>query len=89
VVMEAVLSGTPVLASRIAGNVGMLGSHYGGYFPLGDAEALARCLRDLRKDLSSGAGQLAALQAQCRQRAPLFAPEAERRALLAVLNECR
>jgi 16S rRNA (cytosine967-C5)-methyltransferase len=34
-------------------------------------------------------GQLAALQAQCRQRAPLFAPEAERRALLAVLNECR
>ena len=32
VVMEAVRSGTPVLASRIAGNVGMLGADYAGYF---------------------------------------------------------
>lgn len=89
VVMEAVLGGTPVLASRIAGNVGMLGTDYGGYFPVGDALALARALRTLRKDLSTGAGQLAALQAQCGHRAARFAPEAERRALLAVLDECR
>ena len=89
VVMEAVLGGTPVLASRIAGNVGMLGSHYSGYFPVGDAVALAAMLRALRKDLSSGAGRLAALQAQCGQRAALFAPDAERHALLAVLDECR
>ncbi len=35
VVMEAVRSGTSVLASRIAGNLGMLGADYGGYFELG------------------------------------------------------
>ena len=32
VLMEAVRSGTPVLASRVAGNVGMLGADYLGYF---------------------------------------------------------
>ena len=44
VVMEAVMSGTPVLASRIDGNVGMLGADYDGYFPWGDAQALANLL---------------------------------------------
>jgi putative glycosyltransferase (TIGR04348 family) len=32
VVMEAICSGTPVLASKIAGNVGMLGAKYAGEF---------------------------------------------------------
>src|SRR5690606_17615691 len=32
VVLEAVRCGTPVLASRIDGNVGMLGEAYAGYF---------------------------------------------------------
>src|SRR5690606_17152009 len=41
VIMEAALSGTPVLASRIDGNVGMLGTDYEGYFEPGDAQALA------------------------------------------------
>src|SRR5205085_6078459 len=40
VIMEAVCSGTPVIASRIAGNVGMLGADYEGYFEHGDAAAL-------------------------------------------------
>ena len=44
VVMEAVCSGTPVLASRIAGNVGMLGADYPGYFEHGDAQGLADLL---------------------------------------------
>ena len=42
VVIEAVRSGVPVLASRIDGNVGLLGADYDGYFPVGDAAALAR-----------------------------------------------
>jgi putative glycosyltransferase (TIGR04348 family) len=87
VVMEAVLSGTPVLASRIPGNVGMLGIGYGGYFPPGDAHALATLLRQCRMGLAAPAGRLAALQAQCETRAPLFDPRAERAALLAVLAE--
>jgi putative glycosyltransferase (TIGR04348 family) len=89
VVMEAVLSGTPVLASDIDGNVGMLGRDYGGYFPVGDAAALADGLRQLRRGLNGSAGQLTTLQAQCESRAALFAPEAERRSLLGLLAELR
>jgi putative glycosyltransferase (TIGR04348 family) len=87
VIMEAVLSGTPVLASRMDGNVGMLGAGYGGYFPPGDAAELAALLRDCRRDIAQGSGKLAVLQAQCEARAPLFEPAAEKAALLAVLNE--
>ena len=41
VVVEAVTAGTPVLASRISGNVGMLGDDYPGYFAVGDPAGLA------------------------------------------------
>ena len=88
VVMEAVLSGTPVLASHIPGNVGMLGTGYGGYFPPGDVAALVALLRQCRRDLAAPAGRLAALHAQCETRAPLFDPRAEQAALLGVLSEC-
>ena len=47
VILEAVQSGTPVLASRIDGNVGMLGRDYAGYFALGDDAALAELLLTL------------------------------------------
>jgi putative glycosyltransferase (TIGR04348 family) len=87
VVMEAVCSGTPVLASRVPGNVGMLGEDYAGYFPWGDAEALAELLVRLREDMDNGASVLARLRAQCRLRAPLFAPAAERAGLLALLDD--
>mgnify|MGYP006185012627 FL=1 len=89
VIMEAALCGTPVLASRIAGNVGMLGAGYGGYFPPGDAAALAALLREARADIGSDAGLLCQLQAQCSARAPLFEPRAEQAALLALLADVR
>jgi len=41
VVVEALTCGTPVLATRISGNVGMLGARYPGYFDVGDARGLA------------------------------------------------
>ena len=87
VIMEAALCGTPVLASHMDGNVGMLGAGYGGYFPPGDAAALAALLRECCRDIAQGSGKLATLQAQCEARAPLFEPAAEKAALLAVLNE--
>ena len=87
-VIEAVRSGTPVLASRIEGNVGLLGESYGGYFPLGDPQALAALLRACRAAQDRADGPLARLAAQCAERAPLFAPEAERQALLTLLTEC-
>ena len=85
VIMEAVLSGTPVLASRVAGNVGMLGADYAGYFPPGDANAMVALLRACRSDLGEPASTLARLQAQCAVRAPLFQRDAERRHLLQAL----
>lgn len=87
VLMEAVLCGTPVLASNIDGNVGMLGAGYDGYFPPGDAGALAQALRACRADLAAPSGRLATLQAQCEVRAPLFDPRVEQAALLALLAE--
>ncbi len=54
VIMEAVRSGTPVLASRVPGNVGMLGDDYAGYFEHGDAAALARLLLQCRASQQPG-----------------------------------
>jgi len=83
VVMEAVASGTPVLASHIPGNIGMLGADYAGYFPWGDAAALAALILRCQND-----GQLLeTLAAQCRARAPLFEPAAERSALRRLVDE--
>jgi putative glycosyltransferase (TIGR04348 family) len=87
VVMEAVCSGTPVLASRIAGNVGMLGAGYWGYFEPGDAAGLAHLLRQARASQNQPDGLLARLAAQCAARAPLFAPAAERQSLLDLVAE--
>jgi putative glycosyltransferase (TIGR04348 family) len=82
VIMEAVTAGTPVLASRIDGNIGMLGEDYEGYFPVGDAAALAaligRCRRGLTAPAGSSGDLLGRLAAQCRLRAALFDPAAER-----------
>jgi putative glycosyltransferase (TIGR04348 family) len=90
VIMEAVRSGTPVLASRVDGNVGMLGADYEGYFPHGDAGALAALLercRDGQAGDDPARSLLARLRAQCSLRAPLFQPEAERRAVLQLVRE--
>lgn len=86
VVMEAVCSGTPVLASRIDGNMGLLGPGYAGCFEPGDAAGLARLLCEARDTLGQADGLLARLAAQCDARRPLFAPAAERQALLNVVN---
>lgn len=77
VIIEAVTSGVPVLASGIDGNRGMLGPDYAGYFPAGDAAALARLIDRCAGDAAFH-GQLAR---QCAARAPLFAPGAEQAAL--------
>jgi putative glycosyltransferase (TIGR04348 family) len=78
VVIEAVRSGTPVLASRIDGNVGLLGECYEGYFPFGDSGALASLLERMRDDPA----MLIRLKQQCEMRAALFEPARERESLL-------
>ena len=80
-IAEAARIGTPVLASRVPGNVGMLGRDYPGYFPLGDERALAKLLRRATSD----AGYRPRLRRALRLRRRLFAPAAERAALLRAL----
>lgn len=82
VVIEAVTSGVPVLASDISGNRGMLGEDYLGYFQLGDAQALAALVDRSVNDPA----WYAALKHQCAQRAKLFTPEAEQAALLDLVD---
>lgn len=81
VVIEAITSGTPVIASRIDGNLGLLGQDYAGCFAPGDAVGLAALLRQARDDPA----MLPALSAQCAARAAMFSPAGERAALLALL----
>jgi glycosyltransferase involved in cell wall biosynthesis len=78
--MEAICSGTPVLASRIDGNIGLLGEDYAGLFDLSDAAGLAALLRRCHEPLQ-GPALLARLARQCALRAPLFQPQAEQAAL--------
>ena len=82
VVVEAVTAGTAVLASRISGNVGMLGPRYPGYFAPGDASELAARIveacesREYRDRLDRA----------CRERRALFSPAIERRAVRALAS---
>lgn len=88
VIMEAVASGTPVLASAVEGNVGMLGADYAGYFPWNDAAALVALLIRCRETAAAqGEGLVAQLAAQCRQREPLFAPRREHAALHRLVDD--
>jgi putative glycosyltransferase (TIGR04348 family) len=80
VLMEAICSGTPVLASRIDGNVGLLGENYAGLFEPGNAKTLVDLLLACRSP-QTGRSLVAHLQHQCALRAPLFEPQAERAAL--------
>jgi putative glycosyltransferase (TIGR04348 family) len=82
VVIEAVRSGVPVLASAIDGNIGLLGADYDGYFPAGDAAALAALMRRFLADEAFALH----LAAQCDGRERLFWPAAERRAVRGLLD---
>ncbi len=82
-VIEAIVSGTPVLASRIDGNLGLLGANYPGCFEPGDGAALATLLARARDD----AAMLPGLQAACAKRAPLLTPAREQATLHAMVAE--
>jgi putative glycosyltransferase (TIGR04348 family) len=73
VISEAVMAGVPILASRVDGNVGLLGADYPGYFRVGDTEALARLLRRIETDRPF----VSHLRRAVARLAPLFTPERE------------
>jgi glycosyltransferase involved in cell wall biosynthesis len=77
VIVEALRSGTPVLASACDGNVGLLGRDYPGLFPVGDMDtAMALLLR-----AEDEPGFYRQLASAARQRARLFTPAREGRTL--------
>ena len=83
VVSEAVVEGTPVLASHIAGSVGLLGEDYPGYFPVGDTKALARLLHRTESEPAF----LQELREWCNRLAERFHPDREREAWESLLRE--
>jgi glycosyltransferase involved in cell wall biosynthesis len=85
VIAEAARLGTPVLASRVSGNLGMLGEGYPGYFALYDHAALARLIERAVDDRRFYKELLFSI----RKRRALFAPAEERSALLGVVRELR
>lgn len=82
-VAEALAAGVPVIASRIAGNVGMLGEDYPGYFPVGDEKALALLLEQTETDVAF----YGLLEERCAARRALTLPEREREALGELIEE--
>jgi putative glycosyltransferase (TIGR04348 family) len=82
VICEAARIGVPVLASKVPGNVGMLGRDYPGYFPLRDDRALARLIERARNDKAF----YRRLRSRVRRRSGRFAPASERAALKRLLS---
>lgn len=85
VVSEAIGCGVPVIASRIPGNVGLLGEAYPGYYPVADEIGLA----DLLAHAEGDPAYLAALAAAVSARRALIDPQTERCALRELLAGLR
>jgi glycosyltransferase involved in cell wall biosynthesis len=80
---ESVVAGTPVLASRIPGSVGILGRRYQGYFEVGDTRELARLMTRAETDHAF----LVKLQEHCNKLVWLFDPALEEASWAALLDE--
>jgi len=83
VISEAIMEEIPILASRVDGNVGILGPKYPGLFNVTDTRELASLLQraesdaDFRKELRSRIKELA----------PLFDPKREQNSWAELLRE--
>src|SRR5215813_1608230 len=83
VLSEAIVAGVPVLASRISGNIGILGENYPGLFRVGDTARLrylmlrAETDREFLRDLEGHTSNLSSL----------FKPEVERRTWRQLIGE--
>ena len=82
VVSEALRIGVPVLASRIPGNVGLLGAGYPGYYMTGDEASLAALLTRAQAD----PGFYRRLLHWMRKLRPMVAPRNEAAALRAAIS---
>jgi putative glycosyltransferase (TIGR04348 family) len=75
VVSEALVAGVPVIASKINGNIGLLGENYPGYFSVGNEKALKKLLLKCEHDQAF----MEDLNRRCKARARLFGLAEEKR----------
>lgn len=80
---EAIVASVPILASRIGGNVGILGKDYPGLFSSGNSQQLAHLLRRSECDASF----LALLKSRVKKLIPLFDPAHEEKAWSDLIDE--
>ena len=73
VISEAIIANVPVIASDIAGNKGLLGENYPGYFREGDEHSLAKLLTQAEMDQHF----LLHLLAACKKLKKRFLPKKE------------
>jgi|TARA_B110000259_G_scaffold67718_1_gene79716 putative glycosyltransferase (TIGR04348 family) len=85
VISEALMAGVPIIASKISGNVGLLGADYPGYFELGNEKALAKLLYRAETDPVF----LSLLERSCVRLALKFTAEFESLAWQSLLNQFR
>jgi glycosyltransferase involved in cell wall biosynthesis len=83
VVSEALACAVPVLSSRIAGSIGILGPAHPGYFAVGDTAALAALLGQAEDDRAF----LARLRRRSEALAALVSPARERGCWRRLLRE--
>lgn len=83
VLSEALIAGTPVIASRIACTEAILGADYPGLFSFGSTQALAELLQRVEQEK----GFLDDLARRCRARRSLVSPAREKAAWKALLRE--
>jgi putative glycosyltransferase (TIGR04348 family) len=82
VVSEALACSVPVVSTEIPGTLGILGPDYPGYFPVGDAKALAERLESAAAD-GAFYGRLHDI---CRELRPVVDPAREREGWRALLQ---
>ncbi len=76
-ICEAIVLGTPTVATRIPGTIGLLGEDHEGFFEFGNTAQLAALLERTESDEAF----YNRLLRQCKRRAFLFEPQRERDAL--------
>lgn len=83
VMSEAIVASVPVLASRVGGNVGILGREYPGLFSPGNSQQLA----DLLLRAECDAKFLALLKSRVKKLRPCFDPAHEKKAWSDLIGE--
>ncbi|WP_114652163.1 glycosyltransferase [Polynucleobacter necessarius] len=83
VVSEAIALGIPVIASDIAGNRGLLGDDYPGYYPVAGESALAALLYRAETDTHF----YSSLKKHIELRKNLISPEREKKSIQGLLDK--